>query len=305
LKSELAKRIVVGVIAAPIAIGIVLAGGAALAALLAVVSALAAWELFRMADAAGQRPLSDLGILMAGVIPLVVHARFLGIYPPDSPLSALSLVVVAALLLLGAAVWMRGVNGKPLASVAVTGFGALYVGGTLSYAYALRYHDYTFGSVTLGLFGRNVTVAAGGLLLILPLVVTWASDIGAYAVGRTIGRHKLIPSVSPGKSVEGAVGGIVASVLVAWWYAAQVLHPAMSLGFKGAPWGVFLFGAVISAVAQLGDLAESLLKREAGVKDSSTLIPGHGGVLDRVDSLLFVLPVSYVLLGFMLAWVPR
>lgn len=304
-RSELAKRVLVAVVAAPIAIGVVLAGGAALAALLAVVSALAAWELFRIASASGLRPLSDVGILIAGVIPLAVHAHFLGLYGAEAPLSATSLAVLAMLALLGAAVWARGVAGKPLGAVAVTAFGAFFIGGTLSYAYALRYSDYTFGDVSLGLAGHYANVPTGALVLLLPLLLTWASDIGAYAVGRTIGRHKLIPTVSPGKSVEGAIGGLVASILVSWLYIAALLHPATSLGLRGGVGGALLFGAIISAVAQLGDLTESLLKREAGVKDSSTLIPGHGGVLDRVDSLLFVLPVAYVLLGLMVVWVPR
>ena len=301
--SELAKRVLVAVIAAPITIGIVLAGGAALAALLAVVAALAAWELFRIANASGLRPLSDVGVLIAGVIPLVVHAHFLGLYAGEAPLSATALAVLAMLALLGAAVWARGVAGKPLGAVAVTAFGAFFVGGTLSYAYALRYSDYTFGDVALRIVGHDVNVPTGALVLMLPLLLTWASDIGAYAVGRSIGRHKLIPSVSPGKSVEGAVGGLATSIVVAWLYIAFLLHPATSLGLKGGVLGAMLFGAIISAVAQLGDLTESLLKREAGVKDSSALLPGHGGVLDRVDSLLFVLPVAYVLLGLMVVWV--
>jgi phosphatidate cytidylyltransferase len=140
--------------------------------------------------------------------------------------------------------------------------------------------------------------------VLLPVLLTWASDIGAYAVGRTIGRNKLIPSVSPGKTVEGAIGGLVACMLLAWIYARFVLRPAAHLDFRWAPLGALTFGAVASVAAQVGDLVESLLKREAGVKDSSHLIPGHGGVLDRLDSLFFVLPVSYVALNVMLTWAP-
>jgi phosphatidate cytidylyltransferase len=91
---------------------------------------------------------------------------------------------------------------------------------------------------------------------------------------------------------------------VTWLLTRWLLRPAAHLDFRWAPVGVILFGAMVSAVGQVGDLAKSLLKRDAGVKDSSTLIPGHGGVLDRVDSLLFVLPVSYVLFGWLLTWAP-
>ena len=126
------------------------------------------------------------------------------------------------------------------------------------------------------------------------MVLTWASDIGAYFVGRAVGRRKLIPAVSPGKTVEGALGGVLFTVLVAWAYVALVLTPVAHLDVR--PMGLVLFGVAVSVAAQLGDLAESLLKREAGVKDSSHLIPGHGGVLDRMDSIFFVLPVAYLLL---------
>jgi phosphatidate cytidylyltransferase len=190
------------------------------------------------------------------------------------------------LAVLGAAIWVRGVAGKPLASVAITIFGVIYTGGMLSYGYAIRYHDYAVGA------------RAGTALVLLPLLLTWAQDTGAYAVGRTLGRRKLIPSVSPGKTVEGAIGGIIVTVLVCWLYVQYALGPVAQLGMRAAD--IVIFAIAISIAAQIGDLAESLLKREAGVKDSSHLIPGHGGVLDRFDSLLFVLPVAYLLLGAML-----
>ncbi len=304
MSGELTRRIAFGVIAAPVAIAILLYGGWPLAALLAVVSALGAWEFFRIARASGLTPLDDVGTAIAGLIPLLVHARFLGLYDPSGRLGPLSLIVLVLLALLALAIWMRGVAGKPLSAVAATAFGVAYTGGMLSFGYGIRNHDYASTPALLSLGGRTSSLAAGGLLLLLPVFVTWASDIGAYAAGRTMGKHKLIPSVSPGKTVEGAVGGLLASMLVAAVYTRYVLHPAAHLTFRIPPAGVFAFGAIVSVAAQVGDLAESLLKREAGVKDSSHIIPGHGGILDRFDSLLFVLPVSYVLLGFMLTWAP-
>ena len=143
---------------------------------------------------------------------------------------------------------------------------------------------------------------ASGVAVILPVVLTWASDTGAYFSGRLIGGRKLMPSVSPGKTVAGAVGAVVTTVAVAWVLVHQVLVPYAQLAFT--PWGLILFGVAISVTAQIGDLAESLLKREAGVKDSGTLFPGHGGVLDRLDSLYFVLPVTYALYDLLLIPAP-
>jgi phosphatidate cytidylyltransferase len=274
--SELTKRVLVALVGIPLVLGAAYVGRAPLAALLGVVAALGAWELQRMAAEGGVRPLA-IGIGLAAAIPLLVQAHYERVY--SLPISVMATVM---LLVVAAAIWTRGVTGRPLAASAVTIFTALYVGGTLSFAYGLRYHRYT------------LTDAAGTALLFLPLVLTWASDTGAYFVGRAIGKRKLIPSVSPGKTVEGAVGGLLLTVVAAWAYASFVLRPVAELTLT--PAGMVLVGVAVSVAAQVGDLAESLFKREAGVKDSSRLIPGHGGVLDRVDSLLFVLPVAFLLL---------
>jgi phosphatidate cytidylyltransferase len=302
VSSELTRRAVFSVIAAPVAAGIVLAGGAALAGVLAIASALAAWEFFRIVRAGGLDPFDRIGIALAGLVPLVVHARYLHVYEPEQTLGALSLATLIVLALLALSIWRRGADGRPLSAVATTVLGVCYTGGLLSYGYALRYHEYAFGTVAIP--GTTWTTSAGAFLLLLPVFLTWSTDIGAYAVGRAIGRHKLIPAVSPGKTVEGAIGGLLASVTVAAAYTRWVLHPLTGLSFALAPWGILAFGVGVSAAAQVGDLVESLLKREAKVKDSSHLIPGHGGVLDRFDSLLFVFPVSYVLVGWLLRWTP-
>jgi phosphatidate cytidylyltransferase len=279
-----------------VALYVVVAGGAALAALLAIAAAIGSWEYFRIARATGQTPMEDVGIAIAGVIPLVVHARFLGIQVPAIPIAAVVFVAV-----LGLAIWRRGVDGRPLGAAATTIVGAIYTGGMLSFGYALRYHPYAFADANVG----SLSIASGALLLMLPMLVTWASDTGAYAVGRMMGRRKLIPSVSPGKTVEGAIGGVLASVLVAWAFGHLVLGPSAQLGFKWFPWGIVVFGVAISVAAQIGDLFESLIKREAGVKDSSRILPGHGGILDRLDSMFFVLPVSYLFMHWLLTWTPR
>lgn len=272
-------------IGAPLALGIIWIGDAALATLAGGLAGLAAWEFFRIAREGGSTPMSVIGIVLAALIPLGVHAHYLGVV--QVPIYAWVLTVVAVL---GAAIWLRGVDGKPLGAASTTVFGALYTGGTLSFVYVLRYHNYAVGDT------------AGALAVIFPVVLTWASDTGAYFSGRLIGGRKLIPSVSPGKTVAGAVGALVVTVGVTYAFVHGLLIPKAQLAFT--PWGLVLFGLAISTVAQIGDLAESLLKREAGVKDSGTLFPGHGGVLDRLDSLFFVLPAAYALYDLLLIPAP-
>lgn len=279
--NELTKRVLFAVVAVPIIAFAILLGDAPLAILLSVAAALAAWEYGRLATAAGARPLTTWLILLAALVPLGVHAARLGLWVPP-----ISLVALLAPLLMAVALWTRGPGGKPIASVATTLVGVWYAGVLLAFVYALRYHRFAVGDV------------AGALLVLFPIVVTWLNDTGAFVVGKSIGGRKLMPSVSPGKTIAGTVGGVVTSAVAAWAYAAFVLQPRAGLGLSvGA---AVLFGIAISAAAQVGDLVESMFKREAGVKDSSGLIPGHGGILDRTDSLLFTVPVAYVLLGWLL-----
>jgi len=279
--SDLAKRIISALIAAPVALIMIYLGGLPLATFLAAVSAGCAWEFYRIAAAGGVEPLDPVGIPLAGAVPLAVYAAGIGLYRPSLVVAA-----VAMLIILAAVIWTRGPQRRPLGAASVTVMGILYTGGLLSFGYALREHPYAVGD------------RAGTALVAFPLVLTWASDIGAFFVGRAVGGPKLIPSVSPGKTISGALGGLATTVLVSWLYVRFALRPVALLTMT-IP-ATILFGALISVAAQVGDLAESLLKREANVKDSSHLIPGHGGLLDRLDSLLFVLPVAYLLFGWLL-----
>jgi phosphatidate cytidylyltransferase len=126
--------------------------------------------------------------------------------------------------------------------------------------------------------------------LSLPLVASFATDTGAYFAGRFFGRHKLAPEISPGKTLEGSMGGILFSFLALLAYTALVREV-----FPFGLLELWLFSLLLSLAAQLGDLAESMLKRFAGVKDSGRFLPGHGGLLDRIDSLLFTFPLTYFL----------
>jgi phosphatidate cytidylyltransferase len=191
---------------------------------------------------------------------------------------ALYLGALWMLAVVAAAAWRRGPGGRPLAAVAVTVFGVLYGPGLLCFAIVLRHPS-----------GVGLDSSLGTALLFFPLALTWIGDTAAMAGGKLFGGRLLSPVLSPRKTWAGAVSGLVGTLLSAWAYAAWVLDP---LGRPLAPLAALLCGAAISVSGQVGDLAESLFKREVGVKDSSGLIPGHGGMLDRVDSLLFALPVT-------------
>jgi len=157
-------------------------------------------------------------------------------------------------------------------------FACLYASGMLTFLIAIRH-----GS------GAATRPLAYVLLTLFPLVITWICDTAAMAVGTAVGGPKLAPVLSPKKTNAGAVGGTVAGVITALALGKLVLNRQ---GWSFTPGQLLLFGLAVSIVGQIGDVAESLFKREAGLKDSSTLIPGHGGVLDRLDSLYFVIPTA-------------
>jgi phosphatidate cytidylyltransferase len=278
-RSETTTRVLVAIAGIPVALAAIYLGGWVLAALLALVVALAVRELFRMAALKEARGLSVLGTLGAvGLVAAAASAPQAGV---DNP--ALFLVLATLTLAAGtSAIWQRGVEHQPLLSVAVTVFGAAYT-----------------GLLAFGLFLRHLPGVEspwhGAALLFAPVLMTWVSDSAAYFGGRAMGRHKLIPRVSPGKTVEGSLSALVVTLFAAIGYSLLLaLFPTYRMSLFQAA----VFGVLMSVGAQLGDLTESLFKRDVGVKDSGTLLPGHGGALDRFDSLFFTLPLAYALLRY-------
>lgn len=271
---QLARRIGVAAIGIPAAIGLIYLGGWTLVAVLAVVGALGASELYRLAARQGVRALVVPGLAGAAVCPVggwLVLPAGVGLAPRWFAF----LLALWLIGLLATAVATRSPSDGPTAGLGVTVLGALYAGGFPAFLLLLR-HPQT-----------PVSAAAGTALACLPLALTWICDTLAMAGGTLIGGPRLAPVLSPAKTWAGALTGTAGALLVALAYGRWVLAPL------GAPLGtgaLLASGVMVATLGQLGDVAESLFKREAGVKDSGALLPGHGGVLDRLDSLYWAIP---------------
>ncbi|HEX9703771.1 MAG TPA: phosphatidate cytidylyltransferase [Gemmatimonadales bacterium] len=255
-------------------------GGWWLALVLAVLGMLGAWEVYGLARRQGIAPLAELGYVGAAAIPFGALAGARGEAATWAS-AALYAGVFGLLLLLVAAMFVRGSGGRPLTAVAVTLFGALYAAAPLAFLVVIRHGG-----------SSDREPASYFLLTMLPLALTWICDTAAYGVGTTLGGPKLAPVLSPHKTWSGAIGGLAGALAGSVVLGLLVLNGA---GWRFGIWQLLGVGLVVGVIGQAGDVAESLLKREAGVKDSSTLVPGHGGVLDRLDSLYFVIPASAAL----------
>lgn len=283
--SDLAKRWAVALVGIPAVLALLYLGGWPLAVPVAVLSALGALEVFRMATHGGVSPLKAIGATGAAILVLAAAWR-----PTFGAFAPLALGVLAALVgvtVVGALV-ARGPDEKPLAAIGTTLFAVLYAGLPLAFVPLLHALPGTHG-------WANGSHWAGALAVALPLAATWLGDAVAFFAGTAWGHGGLAPRISPNKSWVGVWGGLTGAGLAGavWFLIASRRLPELPIA------GVLvaaLVGVVLGVGAIVGDLAESLLKRDAGVKDSGTLFPGHGGVLDRLDALIFTLPAAYVAL---------
>lgn len=281
---NLVQRISFAVVAIPVALGIVWLGGWALALLISLVALLGTRELYNLARQRGVEPLWLTGSIIAAAVPVFVQATLATdgdpLWTGVGVLFALPLASITVLVL---ALLRRGVEQRPLAAVAVTLFGVLYAALLPAFLLLIR----------AGVPERSWQ---GVALVFFPLTITWICDTAAMFGGRAWGRNKLAPAISPGKTREGGLAGLLGGMLTAGVFALWVFPP---LGVQLNPVSALAIGFLLSVIGQLGDLVESLFKREAGLKDSSHLIPGHGGVLDRFDSLYFVIPIAALAYGIL------
>jgi len=292
--SELGKRWAVAGVGVPLVVILLYVGGWPVAVFASAFAALGARECYRLAERAGVEALDVLGAVCAAALPLAAGWR-----PTFAAFAPLALGLIGTLCVVGlvAAIARRGPARKPLEAVAVTLFGTVYAG--LSLAFVPLLHEMP---AARGWTSATPSAWAGLLVVALPLATTWIGDAAAFFAGRAWGKGGLAPTISPNKSWVGVWAGLAGAggAGLLWWAITRDVLPSQPLGpVTAAAVGVFLG---ISAI--LGDLAESLLKREAGVKDSGTLFPGHGGVLDRLDALTFTLPMAYAALALIAALEP-
>jgi len=278
MDANLVRRVGFAAVAIPLALLIVWYGGPPLVGLLAVAGALGTRELFDLAERGQVRPARALGLLSAAAVAPLTYATIAA--EDVRVMVANAWPYAAGLWLVLIITWglvARAPSERPLEAVAVTVLAVAYTAGLPAFILAIRHSG----------FGRQSW--AGAWLVFFPLVVTWVVDSAAMFGGRAIGGPKLAPTVSPGKTRSGSVAGVVGGLLVAPLFGWAVF-PRVGLGIP--LWQLLAVAAVLGVIGQAGDLAESLFKRQAGVKDSSHIIPGHGGVLDRLDSLYFVVPTA-------------
>ena len=289
------KRILTAVLLIPLVVGLVLWGPPfLLTAVVLAITELALWEFFRLAEGTGAKPMRIPGYALGALIPLIpaLSSARSGVF------WLRDLTWIVPVILLGWTLFSgRDVAGY-LASASATLLGVFYVALPLALLVSL---------CLAGVNGRR----DGRHLVLFGLVVVWVGDTLAFFIGRKWGRHKLAPLISPGKTWEGSAASFSAAIILGLLF---ILLPFLQIdlqpeGGPYAPWvgrswsglagmgnGLLeaaILAAIINIAAQVGDLAESALKRNAGVKDSSQIVPGHGGVLDRIDALLFAAPVLW------------
>jgi phosphatidate cytidylyltransferase len=274
----LSVRIASALLFVPLLILLAHVGGIAFVAFVALEVTLGLIEFYRMMRGRDLRPYRRLGVASAlGVLWVC--------YRPHTPYAPF---LLTAVVLLALALELRRPEARQrVEDLAVTWFGVLYVGWFSAHFVLLRELPWRAGT----------PYADGASFVLLAFFVTWSCDTGAFLIGRQFGRNRPWTRISPRKSVEGAIGGLIAAPVAALvarvWFA-----PYLSIR------DAVILGVIVGIAAQVGDLVESLLKRDAAHGDSSDLIPGHGGVLDRFDSLYFAAPLVYYYLSAIVFRVP-
>lgn len=286
-RSNLTLRLVTAFLLIPPVLYAVYQGGLWVLAIVVGFTLQGLREFYDLIEQKGAHPLRSFGLAAGAALPVVAY---LG---SEYHATVLMTVVLLAMMVMQLS---KSQIGEALESISGTFFGVFYVGWLLSHAVVLR----EFAGVVSGKWADAslslMHPMVGAFYLLFAISVVVAGDAGAYFAGRRWGRRKLAPNVSPGKTVEGAAGAVAASVVLGLLLKGLADRFAPDLSAQLGWLAVLVLAAVLSVVGIIGDLVESLLKRDAEVKDSGTLLPGTGGILDRIDSNLLAIPVMYYLM---------
>jgi phosphatidate cytidylyltransferase len=285
----LRTRLLTAAVLAPLVLLFVLLGEPWLAIILGVIAFLALAEVISLLDAGGFEPpqvltlLAGLAVVAAGL--LAANTTNVGgllaeLVSTTTPPGLVAVTYIGAVLLLGAAAFTRADPRTGFLTWSVSAFGVAYIGLLLPAIAFVGHVAPEGGSATTPVGAAGI--GSGPAWLLLLVLTVWGYDTGAYVTGRWLGRRSLIDHISPAKTVEGLAGGLILGT-------AGAGIGAILIGLE--PWHPLVLGPLLGLAAQAGDIAESMLKRAAGRKDSGFVMPGHGGILDRVDSFLFAAPV--------------
>ncbi|MDW7679899.1 MAG: phosphatidate cytidylyltransferase [bacterium] len=268
---KLGLRVLVAIFGAPLIIFLILKGGLPFAILVLVINLVSQHEFFRLTESKGMQPLKSVGML--GGFTITISFYYAGL----QMLWVVALSTFYCVLLIE----LFRNKGSATLNIAATAWGLFYPPVFFGFMILLR-------ELPLEL---NMDYQLGGRWILLMLITIWVCDTAAYFVGKAVGKHKLYSRISPHKTVEGAIAGVLFSFITAYIFHLSYIK-SLTL------FQCMVIAMIVAIMSQLGDLVESVFKRDAGVKDSSSLLPGHGGMLDRFDAPLFVAPLVYFYLKF-------
>jgi phosphatidate cytidylyltransferase len=296
--SELIKRVIVGVIGIPIGLALIYIGGIVFTIALSIISSIALWEYYHLFTTKNYHPYRTFGIILNNIFIFgfyLIHSQSKFGYD-----FFLFLFFILCTLIVLLTIGIISKRANSLINFAATLSGLIYVTFTFLTLNFIRefnlfyewiqgnYFEVYSGIGQVGIF-QNIDSDWAAKLTIIMISSIWISDSFAYFIGIKFGKHKILTSVSPKKSWEGFIGGL-AGALSGFAFLGYYLLPDVPFVH------LLIMGIIVAVFGQLGDFAESKLKRDSGIKDSSSILPGHGGILDRFDSLMFISPIIFIYL---------
>jgi len=263
---NLAQRVFVAIFGIPLILSSLYFGGYPLLCLVLIINTVSQYEFYKLAEKKGTYPLKSAGLLFGISVPFLFYYK---------GISILAWLLIGSLLIVLLIELFRNKQ-NALQNVAVTFFGIVYP--TIFFSFVILIREISKRA--------DILNEQGGILLIAVFIIIWICDTAAFFVGKAVGKHKLYERISPHKTMEGGIAGFIGAIVTA--YIFYLLYPQLLSLYH-----FLIIGTIVGIFSQIGDLVESLFKRDALVKDSSAILPGHGGFMDRFDAPIFLAPLIY------------